>query len=115
MSMTPQSSQYFQQVAGSWDKISAGYFTEAVRNTAIAKAYLRPEMAVADIGAGTGFLSAGLAPLVKRVYVVDGSAAMLEVARQNLRDFANIEFHEAGMNKPPMRRVMANNIGGTIG
>lgn len=95
MSMTQASSEYFQQVAGSWDQISAGYFGKAVRDTAIAKAYLRPEMAVADVGAGTGFVAAGLAPLVKRVYVVDGSAAMLEVAQKNLSQFDNVEYHEA--------------------
>jgi arsenite methyltransferase len=95
MSMTQASSEYFKQVAGSWDQISAGYFGKAVRDAAIAKAYLRPEMAVADIGSGTGFIAAGLAPLVKRVYVVDGSAAMLEVAKHNLSDFSNVEYHEA--------------------
>jgi arsenite methyltransferase len=95
MSITQASSEYFQQVAGSWDQISAGYFGKAVRDTAIAKAYLRPEMAVADVGAGTGFVAAGLAPLVKRVYVVDGSAPMLEVARKNLSQFENVEYHEA--------------------
>src|SRR5512141_2348938 len=95
MSMTQASSEYFEQVAGSWDQISAGYFGKPVRDAAIAKAYLRPEMAVADVGSGTGFLAAGLAPLVKRVYVVDGSAAMLDVARKNLSEFANVEYHEA--------------------
>lgn len=95
MSMTHASNAYFQQIAGSWDQISAGYFGPAVREAAIAKAYLRPEMAVADIGSGTGFVAAGLAPLVKRVYVVDGSAAMLAVAQKNLSQFDNIEYHEA--------------------
>ena len=92
MSMTEASSEYFEQVAGSWDQISAGYFGKPVRDAAIAKAYLRPEMAVADIGSGTGFVAAGLAPLVKRVYVVDGSAAMLEVAKKNLSQFSNVEY-----------------------
>lgn len=95
MSMTQASSEYFQKVAGSWDEISAGYFGKAVRETAIAKAYLRPEMVAADIGSGTGFVAAGLAPLVKRVYVVDGSAAMIEVAKKNLSAFTNVEYHEA--------------------
>ncbi len=95
MSMTQASSEYFERVAGRWDEIRAGYFGEAVRQTAIAKAYLRPEMAVADVGAGTGFIAAGLAPLVKRVYVVDGSPAMLDVARKNLDQFANVEYHLA--------------------
>ena len=58
-------------------------------------------MAVADIGAGTGFVAAGLAPLVKRVYVVDGSAAMLEVARKNLSQFDNVEYHEADGDSLP--------------
>jgi arsenite methyltransferase len=101
MSMTKASSEYFQQVAGSWDQISDRYFGKAVRETAIAKAYLRPEMAVADIGAGTGFVASGLAPLVKRVFVVDGSAAMLEVAKKNLSEFSNVEYHKAdGTNLP---------------
>lgn len=95
MSMTQASSNYFKQVAGSWDQISAGYFGKAVRDAAIAKAYLRPEMVVADVGSGTGFVAAGLAPLVKRVYVVDGSAAMIEVAKKNLNQFTNVEYHEA--------------------
>src|SRR5512145_1808548 len=95
MSMTEASSEYFQQVAGNWDNLRSGYFSEAVRQAAIDKAYLRPEMVVADVGSGTGFIAAGLAPLVRRVYVVDGSAAMLEVARKNLSEFSNVEYHEA--------------------
>ena len=95
------SQDYFQHVAGNWDQISAGYFGPAVRDAAIAKAYLRPEMAVADIGSGTGFVAAGLAPLVKRVYVVDSSAAMLEVAKKNLSAFDNVEFHEADGDSLP--------------
>ena len=95
MSMTPASTQYFDQVAGQWDEIRSGYFTEAVRQAAIAKAYLRPEWTVADIGAGTGFMAAGLAPLVQKVHVIDGSPAMLEVARKNLSQFDNLEYHLA--------------------
>ena len=95
MTMTPASTQYFDQVAGQWDEIRSGYFSEAVRQAAIAKAYLRPEMIVADIGAGTGFMAAGLAPLVHKVHVIDGSPAMLEVARKNLSQLANLEYHLA--------------------
>jgi ubiquinone/menaquinone biosynthesis C-methylase UbiE len=53
------------------------------------------------VGAGTGFLAAALAPLVKRVHVLDGSSAMLEVARRNLAGFDNVEFHLAdGLSLP---------------
>jgi ubiquinone/menaquinone biosynthesis C-methylase UbiE len=99
--MTQQSSEYFEKVAGDWDEISAGYFGVSVRDAAIAKSYLRPEMAVADVGAGTGFVAAGLAPLVKRVYVVDGSPAMIEVAKKNLAAFDNVEYHQADGDRLP--------------
>lgn len=95
MSMTSESKQYFLGIADQWDSIRSGYFTESVRNAAIAKAYLRPDMVVADVGAGTGFVAAGLAPLVKQVYVIDGSLAMLERARQNLKGFDHLVFMEA--------------------
>lgn len=95
MAMTTASEDYFKRVAGEWDHIRSGYFGEGVREAAIAKAYLRPEMAVADIGAGTGFLAAGLAPHVMRVFVVDGSEAMLAEARKNLKGVRNVEFHHA--------------------
>lgn len=101
MSMTQASSEYFRQIAGQWDAISAGYFGKPVRDAAFAKAYLRPEMIVADIGSGTGFVAAGLAPLVRRVYVVDGSSEMLDVARKNLSQYNNIEYHEADGSSLP--------------
>lgn len=101
MSMTPASSKYFKQVSGQWDSLRAGYFSESVRQAAIQKAYLRPEMVVADVGAGTGFMSAGLAPLVNKVYLLDGSADMLAVAQQNLKEFDNLIFQQAeGLSLP---------------
>ncbi len=101
MGLTSNSSEYFGQVAGKWDQIRSGYYGDEVRAAAIRKAYLRPEMVVADVGAGTGYISAGLAPLVRRVYVLDGSPAMLEVARQNLKQYDNLVFQEAdGLRLP---------------
>jgi ubiquinone/menaquinone biosynthesis C-methylase UbiE len=73
----------------------------SMTDAAIAKAYLRPEMAVAGIGSGTGFVAAGPAPLIKRVYVVDGSAAMLNVAKKNLSSFTNVEYHAADGSSLP--------------
>jgi arsenite methyltransferase len=102
MTMTPASSQYFSAVAGDWDSIRSGYFTEAVRQAAIRKAYLRPEMSVADVGAGTGFVSAGLAPLVRQVTALDGSAEMLAVAQENLKAFDNIVYRLAEGGQLPL-------------
>ena len=92
MTMTLAAAGYFDRVAGDWDEIRAGYFTEAVRESAIAHAYLRSEMEVADVGSGTGFIAAGLAPLVSRVYALDGSPSMLDVARRNLAAYDNVVY-----------------------
>jgi ubiquinone/menaquinone biosynthesis C-methylase UbiE len=102
MSMTSASSEYFEKVAGQWDEIRSGYFTEAVREAAISKANLLPGMIVADVGAGTGFMAAGLAPLVKQVYVLDGSPAMLQTARKNLSGFSNVIFQLADGTSLPL-------------
>jgi len=102
MSMTTASLTYFERVAEEWDTLRSGYFTEAVRESAIAKAYLRPEMVVADVGAGTGFMAAGLAPLVSQVYVLDGSEAMLDVARRNLNSFGNVILQKTDGHTLPM-------------
>ena len=101
MATTNPSAPYFERVAGQWDDLRAGYFTAAVRDAAIRKAYLHPEMTVADVGAGTGFIAAGLAPLVRQVHLLDGAAAMLDQARRNLSGVENVEFHLAdGLSLP---------------
>ena len=53
MSMTPTSSKYFQQVSEKWDSIRAGYFSEAVRQAAIDKAYLIYPLATFRTSAST--------------------------------------------------------------
>jgi len=95
MTASNPSAPYFDKVANQWDDLRTGYFAEAVREAAIRKAYLHPDMVVADVGAGTGFVTEGLAPLVRHVHVLDRSPQMLEVARKNLAKFGNLEFHVA--------------------
>ncbi len=102
MSMTPDAKKYFNAVADQWDNLRSGYFSEAIRQAAIARAYLRPEMIVADIGAGAGYMSVGLAPLVRQVYVLDGSPAMLEQARGNLLSFDNTIIQQADGSQLPL-------------
>jgi arsenite methyltransferase len=101
MATQSTANQYFAAVAGQWDTLRQGYYTEEVRSTAIHKAHLHPQMVVADVGAGTGFMTAGLAPLVKQVYLLDGSKEMLEIARRNLNAYDNLVFQEAdGLSLP---------------
>ncbi|MCS7261491.1 MAG: class I SAM-dependent methyltransferase, partial [Anaerolineae bacterium] len=85
-----------------WATLRTGHYSDAVREAAIARAYLRPEMVVADVGNHGGFMAAGLAPLVRQVHVIDSAPAMLEVARRNLARFANVVFHCADREQLPL-------------
>jgi ubiquinone/menaquinone biosynthesis C-methylase UbiE len=53
---------------------------------------------------GTGFLAAGLAPRVERVFGIDNSPAMLDVARANLRSLgvANVELLQGDLAAIPL-------------
>ena len=93
---------YFAAVATDWDEIRSGYFTEAMRDAAIALAALSPEMVVADVGTGTGFVIQGLAGKVAQVYGFDESPEMLAVAKRNLAAYDNIEFREAAGKALPL-------------
>ncbi len=101
---------YFAQVAGQWDEIRAGYFTEHMRDAAIAKAGLAPGAIVADVGTGTGFVAAGLAPRAGKVYGFDASAAMLAVARRNLAAFSNVELQEAPGDHLPLPEAILDGV-----
>ena len=94
---------YFDTVTDQWDQMRAGYFDESVREAAVAKANLRSDMEVADVGTGTGYVATGLAPLVHKVYGVDASTEMLRVAEESMRQqgLANVEFKMGdGLNLP---------------
>jgi len=87
--------QYFATVAGQWDAIRAGFFTEAMRDAAIAQADLPPAAVVADVGTGTGFVLQGLLDHASRLVGFDASADMLAVARQKLIDYNQVELRLA--------------------
>ena len=109
MNETP-SNPYFAAVAEHWDEIRAGYFTEHMRDAAIAKAQLPPNAVVADVGTGTGFVSQGLALQTSKVIGFDASPEMIAVARRNLAPFDNVELHEAVGDQLPVADEMFDGV-----
>src|SRR5918993_3346822 len=75
---------FFEHVATDWDTMRLAYYDERVieKMAGVTSVYERSE--IADVGTGTGFVAAGLAPRVKRVIGIDNASAMLRVARENL-------------------------------
>ena len=101
MSDAPSNS-YFAAIADQWDEIRAGYFTEHMRDAAIAKANLPADAVVADVGTGTGFVALGLASQALKVIGFDASPEMLAAARLNLATVSNVEFREAAGDQLPV-------------
>ncbi|MEW6364946.1 MAG: methyltransferase domain-containing protein [Acidobacteriota bacterium] len=95
MSATRASKEYFAAVAGRWDQIRGGYYDETIRDEAVAEARVSSKDVVADVGTGTGFMIAGLAPLAAKVFGFDESPEMLAIARKNLAAFRNVQLLEA--------------------
>jgi ubiquinone/menaquinone biosynthesis C-methylase UbiE len=75
---------FFEQVATDWDTMRLAYYDERVIEKVAEVSGAHAGAVVADIGTGTGFVAAGIAPRVGRVVAVDNSRAMLDVARENL-------------------------------
>ncbi|MBW6474687.1 MAG: arsenite methyltransferase [Anaerolineaceae bacterium] len=93
--MQSTSKAYFKEVAEQWDDLRKGFFPDSLREEVLAKAYLLPEMVVADIGAGSGFLSSVLVERVRLVHLVDASKEMLSQAQKNLSTSTNAVYHVA--------------------
>lgn len=89
------SQQYFAEVAQEWDEIRSGFFTEAMRDAAIAKAQLAETAVVADIGTGTGFILQGLIPHAAQLVGFDESQNMLDVAERNLAAHPHVSLRLA--------------------
>jgi ArsR family transcriptional regulator len=75
---------FFEKVATDWDTMRLAYYDERVIEKMAEVASVDEGSEVADVGTGTGFVVAGIAPRVKRVIGIDNASAMLQVARENL-------------------------------
>lgn len=94
---------FFDRVAGDWDLIGSD-FARGTGRLAALSLLVPPELCVADVGCGTGYLSRALARRARRVICVDSSEAMLQRARENLRDVpATVEFRPGSIEALPLR------------
>jgi ubiquinone/menaquinone biosynthesis C-methylase UbiE len=96
-----KSQEFFASAAGQWDKLREELFGGASNLRAL-PALLDSTWAVADLGCGTGHVTAALAPFVARVAAVDRSGEMLQTARRRLRDFTNVEVRRGELEALPL-------------
>lgn len=99
-----QVKDFFERVAGEWDSMRLAWYDERVIEELAQRIGAGPSQTVLDVGTGTGFVAAGLAPRVGRVVGVDSAAAMLEAARSNLGELGidNTELCDADLDRLPL-------------
>ena len=98
-----RSQDYFESVAGDWERIRKSYFDDRVTSLAIEKLLPR-NLILADVGCGTGSLTFELARFAQRVIGVDLSQEMLRRARQVAKEkqVCNVEFRPGDALRLPL-------------
>jgi ubiquinone/menaquinone biosynthesis C-methylase UbiE len=96
------SKQYFDDVANQWDTMRTDFFQEAVREQAIKKAGIQATHLAVDMGAGTGFVTAGLIEAGAKVIAVDQSPVMLETMKSNFPNTNKIDYRVGDAENLPI-------------
>lgn len=103
---------YFDAVATQWDGMRKGFFSDRVRDLALAASGARAGENALDVGAGTGFLTQGLVERGLSVTALDPSQAMLDVLGAR---WPAVRREVGGMERVPAAdgafdRVVANMV-----
>lgn len=96
-----KSQEFFATAAAGWDRLRSDLFGDTFYLWAVL-GLIDPALVVGDLGCGTGQLTETVAPHVRRVIAVDGSADMLEAARTRLADRSNVEIRQGDLEALPI-------------
>jgi len=96
------SKEYFGRIAGEWDQMRQGFFSEEVRERAYEMAQVEKGRLAADIGAGTGFITEGLVDRGVRVIAVDQSEEMLAEMKRKFSGSHDIDYRIGDAESLPL-------------
>jgi ArsR family transcriptional regulator len=102
-----RSQEFFSSVAGQWDAVRNELFGERSPLVGL-MAFMDPTWRIADLGCGTGALSAALSPFVREIIAVDASAAMLAAARRRLDGATNVDIRQGELEALPLDAAHAD-------
>jgi ArsR family transcriptional regulator len=98
---------FFAGAASEWDRLRRDLYGDKFSIAAML-ALLPADYVVADLGCGTGNLTAELAPHVKKVIGIDGSSAMLKAAKKRASDFENVDLRKGDLSAVPIETGTCN-------
>lgn len=104
---------YFDQVAGEWDRMRSGFFSENIRKFALGVGEIRTGVVAADLGAGTGYMTEALVEAGVQVIAVDQSGEMLSVLKRKRFPEDRVDIRQGRAESLPIPdrgadRVFAN-------
>ena len=97
-----KSQEFFATAAGSWDRLRTDLFGDTFYLWAVL-GLIDPSLVVGDLGCGTGQLTETIAPYVRRVIAVDGSADMLDAARTRIGERPNVDIRQGELEALPLQ------------
>jgi ArsR family transcriptional regulator len=95
------SQAFFAGAASQWEAMRGSLYGTTFNHAALL-ALLPEDWVVADLGCGTGALTAELAPSVKQVIGVDQSAAMLKAAKRRTDSLGNVDLRRGELGAIPV-------------
>ncbi len=111
--MSREAEKYFEVVSGRWDVLRKSFYGDEVRDAVLDAAKIQPGDTVLDAGAGTGFLTEGVAKIAQNVVALDFSEAMMDEARTKLRG-RNVEFKIGNVEHIPLPNRSVNAVIGNM-
>ena len=100
-----QVKDYFNQIAPQYNEQRRIVYGDALREIIFNQVKIEPKDTVADIGAGTGYLTMEIAKKAGQVIAIDNSSQMFSIAKDEASKagLANIEFLEGNAEDLPLQ------------
>ncbi len=95
--------KYFSEIASQWDSISKEFYCPSVREKILEHVRPEPGKIIADIGAGTGFISEGLRDGPVSIIAIDLSKEMLQQMQSKFPNAHNIDYRVGEANHLPVK------------
>ncbi len=92
---------FFAGAAGTWDRLRSELYGNSFNDSALLS-LIPSTWTVADLGCGSGILTARIAPHVARVIGIDQSTAMLKAAKKRTSAYKNVDLRPGSLETLPL-------------